>query len=57
MVQQRYELKKTGKIRVRYICRTCNTENQKRYYHSLTGDKKAKYIERANKWNKTHDNH
>lgn len=36
-----------------YICRTCNKIRANEYYHSLTGEKKKVYYERANRWNKT----
>lgn len=42
------------KSTVRYhICNPCNTARINKYYHSLTGEKKKKFIERANRWRKT----
>lgn len=37
------------------VCRKCNRERMNKYYHSLKGDKKKKYIEMANRWNKTEE--
>ena len=44
---------KSGLIKRLYACRSCNTKQQNKYYHSLKGKKKKEYIEKANRWLKT----
>lgn len=35
-----------------YKCNPCNSKRVNAYYHTLTGEKKKRFQERANKWNR-----